>query len=262
MKNPKVSIIIPTFNRKEKLIETVESVESNDWSKKNFEIIIINDKSTDNTSEVISNLQKKFSNILYLENKQNLGPAKTRNRGIKKTKGNLIFFTDDDCLVPKDWIQKYVKFFSEHKEVYCAGGILEAKEKNIFSILENIKDKILGIKNKNTKIGNKEIKTGFTNNCVYRKKAFEKVGIFKENFKVPAGEDLEMSQRVAKNYKIAFVPIKVLHNHKYNLDYFSGLIFKQVLGIMPPKKFKISKLIINLPKIIFIIIKKIFNYRK
>lgn len=258
----KISVIIPSYNRGEKLVSTIESIENNDFPKKDFEIIIINDCSTDNTEEVILILKKKYKNLVALKTKKNSGPAKTRNLGIKNSSGEYVFFTDDDCIVPKDWIRKYLDFFKNHPEVYGAGGILEAKNKNIFSFLEKIKDVFLGIRYTKEKIGSSEIKTGFTNNCVYRKEVFKKVGYFQENFKVPAGEDLEFSQRVASKYKIAFVPITVLHNHEYDWNYLSGLLYKQGLGEMPPKEKRTINLIKKSPKLICNILKKIWGYRK
>ena len=258
----KVSVIVPSFNRAEKLVETIESIESNNSPKLNMEIVVVDDCSTDRTPQVIRDLEKKYSNIKGITNKKNSGPAVSRNRGISISKGDLIFFTDDDCIVPNDWINQYVGFFKKHPEVYGAGGILEAKDKNIFSRLEKVKDAILGITYAEERIGNSEIKTGFTNNCVYRKEVFKKIGKFKENFRVPAGEDLEFSQRVASKYKIAFVPIKVLHNHKYDWNYFLGLMYKQGLGEMPPKKNATLLMIRKSPRLICNVFKKMVRYRK
>ena len=258
----KCSVILPTYNRGKKLIETVESIEKNDFDKREFEIIVVNDCSTDATESVIRDLKKKYKNILALKNKKNGGPATTRNNGIKKAKGKLIFFTDDDCLVPKNWLKTYASFFEKNSAVYGAGGLLVAKKENWVSKLEKIKDKILGIDHKKIKIGGREIKTGFTNNCVYREEIFKEVGYFDENFKVPAGEDLEFNQKVSNKHRVAFIPIKVFHNHKYNMDYFLGLVWKQSLGEMPPKKGKLVKLFPKIPKAILTIIKKVFRYRK
>ncbi len=258
----KASIIIPTHNRGEKLVETIESIEKNDFPKKDFEIIIVNDASPDNTNKIVAKFKKRYSNIIYIKNKENKGPAGARNRGIKKAKGELIFFTDDDCLVPANWIKDYWKFFRANPEVYGAGGILQAKQKNWISKIEGIKDKMLGISYKTQKIGGQEIKTGFTNNCVYRKKAFKEVGYFSERFSIPAGEDLEFNQRVAAKHKVAFVPIVVLHNHRYDLDYLLDLVWKQGAGEMPPKRWKLIKLIPKIPRAIYKIIKKIIGYRK
>ena len=258
----KISVILPTYNRGKKLIEIVESIENNNFDKKDFELIIINDFGTDNTGEIVNGLKKKHKNIIYLQNKKNQGPAGTRNNGVKKAKGDLIFFTDDDCIVPKNWFKEYSEFFEKNPEVYSAGGILSPKKENFISKLEKIKDKILGISYRKVRIGNSEIKTGFTNNCVYRKEVFKEVGYFNENFSVPAGEDLEFNQRVSKKHKVAFIPIKVLHNNNYNSDYFFGLVWKQGLGKMPPKKWKIVKLIPNVPLLLFNILKKIGGYRK
>jgi glycosyltransferase involved in cell wall biosynthesis len=258
----KCSVIVPTYNRGKKLRESILSIEKNAFDKKNFEILIINDCSTDKTSLEIKKLEKRYSNILGLKTQKNSGPASARNLGIKKAKGKILLFTDDDCLVPKNWLQTYWDFFEKYPEVFGIGGILSAKEENFFSFLEKVKDKVLGISHSKEKIGRGEIKTGFTNNCAYRRRVFSEIGFFDENFRVPAGEDLDFSQKVAKKHLIAFLPIKVLHNHKYNLDYFLGLIWKQGLGEMPPKKGRTIKLIPKIPRLTYFILKKIIKYNQ
>ena len=258
----KISVILPTYNRGKKLLETIKSIENNNFLKKDFELIVVNDSGMDNTEEVVRNIKQEYGNIVYLGNKKNKGPAGTRNKGIKKAKGNLIFFTDDDCLVPRHWMKEYFNFFKENPKVYSAGGILAPKKENFISKLEKIKDKILGINYKKVRVGNSEIKTGFTNNCVYRKQVFKEVGYFDEKFNVPAGEDLEFNRRVSKRHLVAFVPIKVLHNHNYNFDYFLGLIWKQGLGKMPPKRWRLVQLVPQLPLLLFNVLKKTGDYRK
>lgn len=85
-----VSVIIPTHNRCEMLKRAIESV--NIQESVTVEIIVIDDLSTDDTSEVIPS----FENVHYLRNETNLGPGKSRQRGYLEAKGDFVVFLDDD----------------------------------------------------------------------------------------------------------------------------------------------------------------------
>ena len=91
---PKVSIIIPTYNRANLLPRAIKSVLSQTF--KDFELIVINDGSTDNTEEVIKKFQKKDERIKYILHKDNKGEAAARNTGIRIAKGEYIASHDSD----------------------------------------------------------------------------------------------------------------------------------------------------------------------
>jgi len=262
MKKPFVSIIIPTYNRKEKLIDSILSIESQNYPKDKFEIIIIDDNSTDDTQKETRKLMKKYKNIRYQKNQRNLGPAASRNAGIRIAKGEYIFFTDDDCVVDKDWLISYINFFEKNKEIGGIGGPLIPIQSNLIARIEKFKDKILKIDMKKPKIGRDEIPVGFTSNVAYKKEVFKEVGYFNEKFKIPAGEDVELKKRVCKKFKIAFLPVIVWHNQEYNLNYLLNILFKQGLDINPQKKQfkKIVILFFSLPFLLFNVIKKILKY--
>ncbi|MBR1801888.1 glycosyltransferase family 2 protein [Candidatus Saccharibacteria bacterium] len=91
--NPKVSIIIPTFNAEDTLERCINSVLEQTYN--NLEIIIINDGSTDKTAEIGKKLAKKNTQIKYIF-QENRGVSSARNNGIKKASGEYIFFLDSD----------------------------------------------------------------------------------------------------------------------------------------------------------------------
>jgi glycosyltransferase involved in cell wall biosynthesis len=100
-----ISIIIPTYNRASYLLETVNSILEQTYSK--FEIIIVSDGSTDNSKDLITKLN--HSSIQFIELDRNYGyPAKARNEGIKVSKGDYIAFCDDDDLWEKDKLEKQI----------------------------------------------------------------------------------------------------------------------------------------------------------
>ena len=94
MPNPNISIILPTFNRDYVIADTIENILSQTFN--NFELIIIDDASTDQTSDIIKSYQEKDNRIIYIQNKTNYGCAKSRCIGLDNTTANIIVFLDDD----------------------------------------------------------------------------------------------------------------------------------------------------------------------
>jgi len=105
----KVSIVIPTYNRKESLKKALESLFNQTYLKDDYEILVCDDyKSTDGTEEMVKELMKEAPcELRYLKVKSNCkGPATARNAGIENARGEIIGFTDDDCIVSPNWIEK------------------------------------------------------------------------------------------------------------------------------------------------------------
>ena len=116
---PKVSIVVPCFNQAQYLPEALDSVLLQTYPE--WECIIVNDGSPDNTEEVASEWCKKDSRIKYLK-KGNGGLSSARNRGIRESSGELILPLDADDLIAEIYLEKAVKHFMEFpdtKVVYC-----------------------------------------------------------------------------------------------------------------------------------------------
>ena len=102
-----ISIIMPVYNGEDFLEEAVRSVQAQtvpDW-----ELLIINDCSTDNSREIARQLAKQDERIILLNNEQNLGAAGSRNRGIDASRGELIAFLDCDDLWLTDKLEKQLE---------------------------------------------------------------------------------------------------------------------------------------------------------
>jgi glycosyltransferase involved in cell wall biosynthesis len=261
-KEPLVSVIIPTYNRGGKITETIDALEELDYSKNKLEIIIVNDCSTDSTEYVISSISRKKRNLKFLKTKINSGPAAARNVGIKNAGGKYLFFIDDDCIVPKEIIKEYVNFLENNPNVAGVGGGLEPSSDNIFSKIEKFKNRLLGLGMDSIKIG-RNIKVGFTGNMMYKREIVVEEGLFDEKYKVPAGEDVALKERICKNYDVAYLPIKVIHNDDYNLNYVLAALWKQGLDRSPPKNLsdKLIKIIPLFPFLIYNVLRKLIIYR-
>jgi glycosyltransferase involved in cell wall biosynthesis len=106
-KNSLVSVIIPTFNRGWILKEAVDSVLAQDY--KGFELIVVDDGSTDNTSEILASYGNDIR-VLFQENK---GVSASRNRGIAETSGQFIAFLDSDDLWLPQKLSTQVEFYNQ-----------------------------------------------------------------------------------------------------------------------------------------------------
>lgn len=101
-----VSIIMPSYNTAQYIAETIQSVI--DQSYQNWELIIVDDCSTDNTDFVVSKINDQ--RIIFLKNKKNSGAAVSRNRALREAKGKWIAFLDSDDLWKPDKLEKQIQF--------------------------------------------------------------------------------------------------------------------------------------------------------
>ena len=129
---PKVSILMGTYNRAQLLEKTIASVQAQ--TVKDWELVIADDGSTDNTPEVVRALQKRESRIVYVRNEVNQGISKNYNSGLVKTRGEYIaMIDDDDPWCDNEKLAKQIAFLEKNKDyVGCGAGVivvnLEGKE--------------------------------------------------------------------------------------------------------------------------------------
>lgn len=128
---PLFSVVIPTYNNCKTLKKCLKSVIRQDFPKKEYEIIIIDDGSTDDTKLFVNWLMKTCNNIRYYQ-KKNEGHGSARNLGFSISRGQYIVSTDDDCVWDKDHLKEIKKSFSELKDADAIGGsILNPYDSNI-----------------------------------------------------------------------------------------------------------------------------------
>ena len=105
-----VSIIMPSWNTERFIAETIQSVI--DQTYQNWELLIVDDCSTDNTDEVVASF--KDDRIKYFHNEKNSGAALTRNRAMREAKGEWIAFLDSDDLWMPEKLEKQIAFMKEN----------------------------------------------------------------------------------------------------------------------------------------------------
>lgn len=119
MDNIDVSVVIPTYNKKDFLEITLTALGLQTYPPDKYEVVIVNDGSTDTTETMVSNLKAPYQiNYVCQENK---GRSAARNRGIANAKGKTIIFIDDDCVPSPRFIEKHRQHHSKHDKLAVLG---------------------------------------------------------------------------------------------------------------------------------------------
>lgn len=113
--NPKISIVIPTYNRVESLKEALKALQVQEANPNDFEVIVIVDGSTDSTLEFLKIAVETQPNLSY-EFQENQGASAARNRGVARAKSDLILFIGDDILAEPNFVSEHLKFHKENLE--------------------------------------------------------------------------------------------------------------------------------------------------
>lgn len=119
MSNPTVSVIIPVYNAQEGIKQCLNSLLNQSFT--DFEIILLNDGSTDNSLEVI----KKYAAVndfIRVIDKENEGVAKTRNKGIQLANGKYIVFIDNDDFIDSDYLERFYNAIDQEQLDIVLGG--------------------------------------------------------------------------------------------------------------------------------------------
>lgn len=185
-----VSVIIPTFNSAKYLVSAINSVLAQTYS--NFEILIIDDGSTDDTREILKTYTDSRIQYFY---QQNAGPAAARNKGINLAKGDLIAFLDADDVWEKDKLSTQIKIFSQNNDICMVYNSF------VFKPGENKKEKLVRFKNLTRLDFIKYLLIDPFNTIPYpstvmvKKSYFDKAGLFDSELR--SGEDWDLWLRLA-----------------------------------------------------------------
>ena len=190
----KVSVVIPTYNRPSFLYSAIKSVLNQTFQ--DFEIIVVDDASTDNTRKVVAEFDEK--RICYLRHRENRGGSTARNTGIKRSKGEFIAFLDDDDLWVRSKLEKQLDLFNKKPEigaVYSGAWIINKSGEIIGYDLPFLRGNILPDMLRKNHVGSCSF-------VMVRKECFDRIGTFDET--LPASQDWDMWVRLGEHYHFDF----------------------------------------------------------
>src|SRR5579871_3764158 len=198
-----VSIIIPTFNGASRIGNCLEALLQQTHPPET-EIVVVNDGSTDNTTEVVGRYPVR------LISQANAGPAAARNRGAREAKGSIILFTDDDCVPIQDWLAIMVEPFKD-PETVGVKGVYRTSQKGLIARFVQIEYE------DRYRLMERLPSIDFidTYSAGFRRDRFLDMGGYDTSFPVACAEDVELSYRMsARGWKMKFVPAAVVyHTH-------------------------------------------------
>jgi GT2 family glycosyltransferase len=206
-----VSIIIPTYNRREELKKLLQILKSQTSLQKGTEIIVIDDGSCDSTLEFLQS--EKEAGILTFSTKDHKGPGAARNTGMNIAQGEVFVFTDTDCIPHPHWLENLVRPF-EDETVGAVGGpeVPDPEEPILSKCFQFVMSSLVttgGLRGARSRLARYYPRTF---NMAISRKAYEKVGGFKEWFH---GEDVEMSFRIKEaGFKLIYCDDAKVYHHR------------------------------------------------
>lgn len=206
-KHPSVSVIIPAFNAEKYIRQAVTAACGQSYP--GIEVIVVDDGSTDSTVEILKNM-----NGVIIRQQNNSGPAAARNLGAACAQGEVLFFTDSDCLARRDWIATAMKGFSSEEIAVVAGSYGIANPQNLLARCVHAE-----ILYRHERLMPDYPKSFGSYNFGIRKQVFEQIGGFDTGYRQASGEDNDLSYKVLRSGLIIYFArdAKVDHFHPERL---------------------------------------------
>ena len=209
-----ISVILCTYNRDKYIYNVLKSVAENDFPHSQYEIVLVNNNSTDTTESECQRFMADYPDIRFrycVEKSQGLSYA--RNCGIRQSEGDLLVYVDDDATVNKEYLGTYARFFAEHPDAVAAGG-------PILPVYETQEPAWT---------------THYTRQLITGKRVFDTIGLFnvelgrKGNSLIGAEEKDLFDKMTTNGMHFYYLPTAILYHiippHKLTQDYFDRLTY-------------------------------------
>lgn len=201
----KISVIIPARNEEENIGELLTSLEKQTYPQHLFEIIVIDDHSTDNTATVVSSYS--FAKLIKLEfDNINSYKKKAIETGVAAATGELIVTTDADCIVPQNWLKTIGAFKEDSDPVFIAAPVMMEHGPGLLQIFQALDFLVLqGITAASVQKRIHNMCNGA--NLAYKRKVFFEVNGFAGIDHIASGDDMLLMQKIAQHFpgKISYL---------------------------------------------------------
>lgn len=234
--HPRLSVIVPTYNRASYLNALLDALGAQVYPASRLEVIVVDNDSTDSTEAVVRAAAAAAPFPIAYYRKENRGPAAARNYGIARSSGELLAFTDSDCLPSPRWLPSAVASLGAKDGLVC-GPILPINHPDDPLMVHQVRPTTRD--------------TGIypTANVLYRRSALEQVGGFDEQFGAYAwglpigGEDTDLAWRLRRaGYGAVFAPLAVVHHRATPLPLRTWLLQPIQVQILP-------RLLVTIPEL-------------
>jgi len=209
----KITVVIPARNEEENIAACLDSVCNQFYPKELFEVLVVDDHSTDNTPTIIKSYATQNVRLIslkdFVDGNLNSYKKKAIEIAIQQSTSELIVTTDADCIVPQNWLQTIAAFYEEHTPEFiaapvainCSNRFIEKFQALDFATLQGITGASV----------HKKIHSMCNGaNLAYTKKAFDEVGGFSGIDNIASGDDMLLMHKIYKHYsdKVMFLKSK------------------------------------------------------
>ncbi|HKZ87192.1 MAG TPA: glycosyltransferase [Anaerolineae bacterium] len=233
-----ISVVIPTRNRASSLVQTIDALQAQTYPF--HEILVVDDGSTDQTATAM----QRITGIRYIH-QPSRGPAAARNRGSREAQGDILAYTDDDCVPLLTWLEQIAQGYQDYPHVAGIGGPCRAPvdvlcrnryaryewafERGMLPTPAYIHWLTKGQLTWHAQwpghgdyLGGMDCPTGRTNNISFRRSVFQALGGFDESFPLAAAEDADLKIRLClQGHCLLWLDSLIVeHRHAYTLGRF------------------------------------------
>lgn len=204
-RGPRFSVIVPVFNGEATIGECLDALMSQDLPRREYEVIVVDDGSTDATASVVAGYD-----VTYIS-QSNKGPATARNLGVSNAQGDIVVFTDADCVPEANWLREMVSPLVRDSDVSAVKGAYRTRQKQFAARFAQAEFE------ERFRLLSRRRSIDFVDSysAAFRKTVFEEVGGFNPRYPKANNEDVELSFLVAqRNHKMVFNPDAIVyHTH-------------------------------------------------
>ena len=230
----KITIVIPARNETENLVDCLDAIITQSYPKHLFEVLVVDDHSTDNTADIILSYYEHNVKLISLKdfvspNKINAYKKKAIEIAIQQSTGELIVTTDADCLVQQNWLQNIATFYEKKDAAFIAMPVSYNCKNNFLEIFQALDFMTLqGITG--AAVFKKAHSMCNGANLAYQKKAFIAVGGFSGIDKIASGDDMLLMHKIYKQFpdKVFFLKSKEIIVSTQPMDTLKGFFNQRI----------------------------------
>lgn len=213
------SVIIPTFDRRDALIETLTALAACDYPRDQFEVIVVDDGSADGTAAAVSELNAQNGDRVRFHKQANAGPARARNQGAALAQGKTLIFIDNDIVVQPDFIRRHVGTLAAHPGCWIVGRIRHPPQLRVSPFgryRDDLWEQFHAAHDPNAVTETEGITAA---NISIPAEDFRRLGGFDERFTIASCEDWELGMRARREgIRVLYDPGNVVLHNDWAVD--------------------------------------------
>ncbi len=212
------SIIIPTYNRSQRLADCLQGIAALEYPRELFQVIVVNDGGTAIPKELVHTYEKNFELAVVCQN--NRGPSAARNNGVNHARFAWLVFLDDDCVPTPDWLTHYARAAQQFPNAVLGGETRNGLNENIFSEASQCLFAYLYAYYHQCSFKRRQLPYFTSNNLAVSQSAYHAVNGFDETMRY--AEDRDICARLLETgYVLRYIPLaRVLHYRELNFQSF------------------------------------------